>query len=247
MTALRLLILLLLAPPLAAQSLLVVGGGRDVPAATAWFVDQAAGPILVLDYEVDPDPGSVDDLQAAGATVTYRPVTSRAEADDPALAAEVRASGGVFLPGGNQARYVDHWQGTALQGAIQDLYASGGAVGGTSAGAMVLGEVVFDARGGSFGSREALRDPAGAPISLTTGFLSLLDGVLVDTHFYERGRIGRLLAMVARHHAESGQWITGLGLDDATAITVGHDGIAEVHGRGTVTVVSPEASAITTV
>ncbi|MEM0962314.1 MAG: Type 1 glutamine amidotransferase-like domain-containing protein [Bacteroidota bacterium] len=234
--------------PTAAQSLLLSGGGRAVPDAMAWFVDRVpGGRVVVLDYTDDTAVSSVNALRSAGADVTYLPVTSTQAANASATLETVRSAGGVFLPGGNQSRYIDLWRGTHLVDAVREVYASGGAVGGTSAGAMVLGEVVFDASRGSITSRQALHAPAHASLSLTTDFLRLADGVLFDTHVFERGRLGRLLGLIARHRADTGEWITGIGIDDGTAIGIDSNGIAEVFGEGTVVVMAPDASVNVTV
>ncbi len=221
-------------------SLLLVGGGSEAPGGYAWFIDHAPNNrVVVLDYADNPDSSIPGRLADEGAEVTYLPISSRVEADDPANRDAVLAADGVFLPGGDQWRYISRWKGTLIEEALQSVFDRGGVLGGTSAGAMVLSGVVFDAQNGSFSSREALLDPTTSYISLTDDFLSVLPDALVDTHFDERGRLGRLLAMLANYHAASGRWVTGIGLAYGTALAVTPDGVGEVLGGGTVALLYP--------
>ena len=250
MPALRVaLLLLVLAGGARAQgSLLLVGGGTEAPGGYAWFVAHAPNNhVVVLDYADNPGTSITGRLEDEGATVTYLPVPSQAAANDPANRDAVLAADGVFLPGGDQWRYVSRWKGTLIADALQAVFDRGGVLGGTSAGAMVLSEVVFDAQNGSFSSREALLDPTTSYISLTDDFLSVLPDALVDTHFDERGRLGRLLAMLANYHASSGQWVAGVGLAYGTALAVTPDGVGEVLGGGTVALLYPTDQTAATV
>ncbi len=235
------LLFLILAGSAHAQgSLLLVGGGSEAPGGYAWFVDHAPNNhVVVLDYADNPDSSIPGRLADEGATVTYLPIPSQAAANDPANRDAVLAADGVFLPGGDQWRYISRWKGTLIEEALQTVFDRGGVLGGTSAGAMVLSEVVFDARRGSFSSREALLNPTTTYISLTDDFLSVLPNALADTHFDERGRLGRLLAMLANYHTTAGRWITGIGLAYGTALAIPPDGIGEVLGGGTVALLYP--------
>jgi beta-aspartyl-peptidase (threonine type) len=103
-------------------------------------------------------------------------------------------------------------------------------LGGTSAGLAILGEWGYGAMdGGSITSPEALHDPAGPAVTLVDHFVTLaaLHGIVTDTHFTQRGRLGRLLAFVARvardHHTAA---VTGLGVDQDSALLVDADGDA---------------------
>jgi hypothetical protein len=81
-------------------------------------------------------------------------------------------------------------------------------------------------------------------MTFTTGFLELGAGVLFDTHFTERGRLGRLVSMVGRLHAEDGRDLLGVGVDDRTALCVYPDRTAEVIGEGAVTFVHRTAGSV---
>lgn len=155
-------------------------------------------------------------------------------AADSATYRAIKQCRGVFIKGGDQWDYVRAWKNTLTEQAIREVFLAGGVVAGTSAGAAVLGDVVFDARYGSAISRTALRNPRSQDLSLTVDFLRLVPGCLFDTHFYERGRIGRLLAMMARNQIDTGQRILGIGLESETALCISPDGTAEVMGAGSV-------------
>jgi cyanophycinase len=234
-------------------AVLLVGGGSenynswsDEP--YRWLVQHAANKrILILHYA---DASSFLPnyfLWLGAATATNLVINSRALADDSATYRAIVQADGLFLRGGDQWRYVELWKGTLAEQAIRQVYQRGGAIGGTSAGAAVLSAVAFDARITSVNPRSALRNPLNAGITFTEDFIGFVPGILADTHFYERGRIGRLLAMMAVYRQQTGKWITGVGIDDATALGVSADGSAEVFGSGVVTVLRPTPQTIFTV
>ena len=150
-----------------------------------------------------------------------RPRTRR-EAADPAVVAQLADATGVFMTGGNQSTLSGVVAGTPFGQAIKDAHQRGAVVGGTSAGASVQSEhmVAF----GRVGSTPKMR------MAQMSAGLGLLPELVIDQHFDERGRYGRLLTLVA--HAPH---LLGLGVDEDTAalITDGH--LLEVVGRGAVT------------
>jgi cyanophycinase len=152
-----------------------------------------------------------------------RPLT-RADANDEAAVEQVEYATGVFMTGGNQLRLSTVVGDTALGRAIITAHARGAVVGGTSAGASAISEhmVAFGASGES---------PKQRMVQMSAG-LGLLPGVVIDQHFEQRNRIGRLLSLVA--HSPG---LLGLGIDEDTAALVTSDQVLEVIGRGAVTVV----------
>ena len=72
-------------------------------------------------------------------------------------------------------------------------------------------------------------------------FLNLVPNVLFDTHFTERARHGRLIAMIYNQHYNSSRDLIGAGIDDRTAICISPDGIGEVMGSGAVTIFYKDA------
>ena len=111
----------------------------------------------------------------------------------------------------------------ALHARLAQANLRGAAVGGTSAGAVSLGEAAFDARFGSVTSAEALADPLHQDVSLTYPSFSVpeLSGVYVDSHFSDRDREGRLLVFLARFLTEKGRSdVVGIGLDERVAVVI---------------------------
>src|SRR4051794_26209585 len=149
---------------------------------------------------------------------------SRQQAQDRALSAAVERSTAVFMTGGNQTKLASIVVGTALGAAINAAHFRGAVVAGTSAGASICSEHMVSF--GSGGSTPKFR------IGQVSQGLGLLSGVIVDQHFTQRNRFGRLLALVA---ANPGQ--LGLGIDEDTAAIISASGLLEVIGRGVVTIV----------
>jgi cyanophycinase len=148
----------------------------------------------------------------------------RDEADDPALAAALQPATGVFLTGGNQSRLTQVVGGTRLGDAIANAHDRGAVLAGTSAGASAMAShmVAFGQSGST---------PKNRMVQLAAG-LGILPGLVIDQHFEQRGRIGRLLALVAQSPA-----LLGLGVDEDTCAIVHADHTMQVLGKGAVTIV----------
>ena len=152
-----------------------------------------------------------------------RPLT-REEANDPSMATALEDATGIFLTGGNQLRLSSVVGGTKLGAAILAAHERGVVVAGTSAGASAVSThmVAFGASGAT---------PKHRMVQISAG-LGLLNGVVVDQHFEQRTRLGRLLAVVAQSPS-----LVGLGLDEDTAAIVDAGQTLEVIGKGAVTIV----------
>ncbi len=148
----------------------------------------------------------------------------RDQADDQAVAAALSDATGVFLTGGNQLRLSAAVAGTRLGDAIHRAHDRGAVLAGTSAGASAMASHMM-----AFG--RAGESPKNRMAQLAAG-LGVLSGLVIDQHFAERGRFGRLLSVIA--HSPS---LVGIGLDEDTCAVVYGDGAMEVIGRGAVTVV----------
>jgi len=154
-----------------------------------------------------------------------RPLT-RDEANDPATVAAVADATGIFMTGGNQLRLSSMIGGTALGRSIIERHRHGAIVAGTSAGASAISTHMV-----SFGASGAT--PKQRMTQMSAG-LGLLAGVIIDQHFEQRNRIGRLLALVAQSPA-----LLGMGIDEDTAALVSPSGVMEVIGKGSVTILDP--------
>jgi len=168
------------------------------------------------------------DLGAA--RVDFLPITRRADCDHPRYLEMLDRASGVFLTGGNQLRLSTILGGTGIAQKIRRRNAAGVAVAGTSAGASIMSEHMI--AGGDSNSA-----PVEGAVSLAPG-LGLTNAVIIDQHFTQRNRLGRLLAASSYN-----PFLIGLGIDEDTAAFIGPDGVFEVVGSGTVTVV--DASGLT--
>lgn len=149
---------------------------------------------------------------------------SRAQSADPGLVAAVDRATAVFMTGGNQVKLATLVVGTPLGAAILAAHRRGALVAGTSAGASILSAHMV-----SFGSGGATPKFRVGQVSQGLG---LLDEVIVDQHFTQRNRFGRLFALIASNPAQ-----LGIGIDEDTAAIIRPSGLMEVKGRGVVTVV----------
>lgn len=152
------------------------------------------------------------------------PLFNREEADLPEVAKELANSTGIFLTGGDQSKIVHILHGTASLRAIVTVYEKGATIAGTSAGAAALSDPMI--AGGLRGSL-----PRSGMVKLAQG-LGLTTSLLIDQHFHQRDRLGRLLTAIM-----SFPHMLGIGVDEDTAAIVTPDGQASVIGRGTVTIV----------
>ncbi|MBS0194180.1 MAG: isoaspartyl peptidase/L-asparaginase [Proteobacteria bacterium] len=214
--------------------LLLMGGGDRNFDALRWFMAKAGhGHIVVLRASLGGEIGEEFFRKVGGIqSVQTFVFKDRDAASDPAILAALRHADGIFIAGGDQSRYVRYWRGTAVAAALDAHVRAGKPLGGTSAGLAMLGEYLYGSMdGGSQTSPAALADPLGDGNTIETGFLDLplLKGVITDTHFSERGRLGRLIAFVAKGEALAGHPLLGLGVDESAAVAVEGDGTGHVY------------------
>lgn len=152
------------------------------------------------------------------------PIETRADCERLAYLKAIEDATGVFLTGGNQLRLSTALGGTEVARAIRKASASGVVVAGTSAGAAFLSEHMI--AGGDEGPT-----PRAGMVTLAPG-LGLTNRVIIDQHFRQRDRLGRLLTALAYN-----PFAVGLGLDEDTCAVIGPDNTFEVVGEGAVTVV----------
>ncbi len=137
---------------------------------------------------------------------------------------QLETATGVFFTGGNQLRIATILGGTPAAKLIRERNAHGVHVGGTSAGASILSEhmIAFGKEGSS---------PRAGSVRLAPG-LGLTNRFIIDQHFRQRDRLGRLVAALAYN-----PFAIGIGLDEDTAAFIGPDNTLEVEGSGAITVV----------
>jgi cyanophycinase len=134
-------------------------------------------------------------------SVTTLVFDNRRAAFDAAVIETIRQAEALFIAGGDQSRYVRLWKGTPVADAINHVAAKPAPVGGTSAGMAILGEFSYSAMSAeSLTAEVALADPYAADVTLSRDFLVMpgLRGVITDQHLWERDRLGRTVALLAR-------------------------------------------------
>ena len=149
---------------------------------------------------------------------------TRRDADEPGRLARLRQSTGVFFTGGNQLRLSTLIGGTPVARAIRQMNAIGVPVAGTSAGAAFISEHMI-----AFGDEGST--PIAGSVRLAPG-LGLTNRFIIDQHFRQRDRLGRLLTALAYN-----PFAVGIGLDEDTAAFISADNTVEVEGSGGITVV----------
>lgn len=256
-------------PVSSAPSIVLKGGGYDVGEAFRWMIQQAGvapgtgGRFLVIratgsngyNAYIYSHAGTVDTTTPMGyenvggitlglSSAETLVIPSRTAAGDPFVLDTVSKASAIWIAGGNQADYYKHWKGTALETALREAIHRNIPVGGTSAGAAILGEYGFAALNGSVTSSQALSDPFNKYVTidpLNTGpkgsaarssFLNVpaLASAITDTHLNTRDRLGRLVTFVARigkgvcaGGIESYSSVRGIGLDEETALLISAD------------------------
>jgi cyanophycinase len=150
-------------------------------------------------------------------------VEDRAETLDPEKLRLFDGAAGVFFSGGDQLRISSQIGDTPIEQRVREIHERGGVIAGTSAGASMMSETMLVK--GTSGESHKIGDLHMAP------GLGLVRDVIIDQHFAERGRFGRLFGAVAHNPRE-----LGIGIDEDTALVL-QDGRFEVIGSGCVYVV----------
>ncbi len=216
-----------------AGALVIVGGGLRDPGILARFVDLAGGPeapIVVIPTAgggetYDESFRGLRGFREAGVTdLTVLHTTDRDEANAPAFVEPLRRARGVWFPGGRQWRLADAYLGTLVHDALRDVLDRGGVVGGSSAGATILGSYL--ARGDTAANTVMMGDHE-------VGFGFLRD-TAIDQHLLRRNRQFDLIEIIETHPE-----LLGIGLDEDTAIVVRGDSF-EVIGQSYVAIYDHE-------
>ncbi len=224
------------ATPKTEGGFVLMGGGGDVDEAFQWMDTKGGhGDFLVLRGSGgDGYQQYLDDITEANSVQTLVIKDAQA-ANDPFVVERVEKAEAVFLAGGDQWNYVGKWKDSALLDALNAAILKGVPIGGTSAGLAVLGQHVFTAEKNTVTPEEALADPYSEKITLSSDFLRapVLEGLITDSHFSERDRMGRLVSFMGRlQKDEELPTMRGVGVDEGTAALVSQDGSSRVVGKG---------------
>ncbi|MFZ0212540.1 MAG: Type 1 glutamine amidotransferase-like domain-containing protein [Candidatus Acidiferrales bacterium] len=221
----------------------LIGGGEDLDAAFQWLCQRSSGgDFLVLRASgTDAYNPYIQKLCRENSVATLI-IPSRDAAENPFVAKTIRAAAAIFIAGGDQANYINFWRGTPVQRELNSAIRRGVPVGGTSAGLAVLGEFAYTSQndkpnGSDLSSAMALANPFHPQVVIARNFLmiSALRGVITDSHFHARDRLGRTLVFMARILASGdAPRIHDIGIDQHTAVLLDPDGHAIVAGSGAV-------------
>jgi cyanophycinase-like exopeptidase len=219
----------------------LLGGGDDLDDAFRWLCEKAhGGDFLILRARGDDEYNAYVNNLCHLNSVSTLIIASRHAAQEPEVAAIIRSAEAVFIAGGDQALYVNFWQGTPVQEAINANLAAGKPIGGTSAGLAVLGEFVYGSLADkpddpNLSSPETIHNPYFERVTLVRNFLKTphLEGIITDSHFAKRDRLGRSLGFLARIMQDG--WSATpreIAVDEKSGVLVEADGKATIVGPG---------------
>lgn len=151
-------------------------------------------------------------------------IDNRNDANNDSVAQRISSATGVFFTGGDQLRITSILGGTKTFKALADVYKRGIPIIGTSAGASAMSSTMIVDGNSNSAARKCT-------LGMSPG-LGFLEQVIIDQHFEQRGRLGRLLVGVAQNPS-----VLGIGIDEDTAIKVNSNASFEVVGTNCVTVI----------
>lgn len=215
-----------------------MGGGSKLDPAYLFLCQRAnGGDFLILRADTEDDYAKKVNAEMlktcplnSAATIVF---SNREDSDDPKIIQIIEHAEAIFFAGGDQSNYVRFWQDTPVQDALNRHIAAGKPIGGSSAGLAILGEFSFSSMIDTIHSPEALADPYGNKVTLTRDFLRIpvLAGIITDTHFVKRERLGRLLVFMARIlHDDWAGHVRAIAVDENAAVLVELDGSAKIVG-----------------
>ena len=151
-------------------------------------------------------------------------IEERSDANKEENVEKILSAGGIFFTGGDQLRITSLLGGTKVYKTLHQAYLKGTLIAGTSAGASAVSQTMIVEGDDDEG-------PKRCTLKMAPG-MGLLSDVVIDQHFAQRGRTGRLLVAVAEN-----PYVLGVGIDEDTAIIVEPNDRFKVIGKGTVTVI----------
>jgi cyanophycinase len=156
-------------------------------------------------------------------------IADRDAANSAAVTDRILEADGIFISGGDQRRLMNLiWESDAFRALHVAFHLRGCCVGGTSAGAAALSRHMLVQ-----GEATRLPEKEAAELDIGLGFVA---GAIIDQHFSERGRLGRLLSVMAQRPQ-----MLGVGVDEDTALVIERGQSIEVIGKGAVTIVDGRA------
>jgi cyanophycinase len=194
-------------------SLVIVGGGRIPDEVRDRFMSLAGGKAAKLviiptaSESADRNEEEEDYLKPwrkySPASLTLLHTRSRAKADDPSFVKPITEATAIWFGGGDQVKLVAAYRGTAVEREFKSVLKRGGVIGGTSAGAAVMSDVMIE---------------GGNPKPDVGHGFGFVTNAVVDQHFLRRSRLNRLLAVLSERRN-----LIGIGIDESTAFILEGD------------------------
>lgn len=217
------------------QGSLVICGGATLPNQVIQrFVELAGGPearlvVIPTATAAAENPGELERRIAIWRAQPVKDLKilhtrSRETADDPDFASPLARATGVWFMGGAQARITDTYLGTRTEDELHEVLRRGGVIGGTSAGAAIMTEVM-------------IRSSRAGKVDVGEGF-GFLPNAVVDQHFLRRNREPRLMSVLADRPG-----YFGLGIDEETAVVI-QDRMLSVVGNSNAVVCLPQTDGL---
>ncbi|MFP4023246.1 MAG: T9SS type A sorting domain-containing protein [Thiohalospira sp.] len=224
--------------------ILIIGGGSENITSTTswnyeafnWAVDQSSNKkVAILHYSTTTS-SSFEDyfIDYCDASEVKSFVVNSSGANNTSLINEILEYDVFYLRGGDQWYYYSYWKGTLMEDAIHNKYNNGGVICGTSAGLAILSGVMFTAQYSSAYSHLCIKNTNHVAITLKNDFIEIMPGFIFDSHFTNRGRMGRLISFMAHWKKNNGENIVGIGVDEISALAIDENKNATVFGAGIV-------------
>ena len=213
-------------------NLIIIGGAedkyeeREILKKVASFINKEKDILLVATIATDYPKSSFSEYKKVFSKLNIKNIKelnikNRKDAEDDKKIELINQSKLIFFTGGDQLKITSLLGGTPIYHSLKEFAKKGGLIAGTSAGASMMSEnMILEG--------EDEESPKKCTLKMAPG-LGFIKGILIDQHFAQRGRIGRLLTGVAENPE-----ILGIGIDEDTAIVVNEKGNIEVIGNGAV-------------
>lgn len=215
------------------------GGGSDNEQAMQWMLERAmGGDILILrasgadgynNYFYSELGVNVNSVE----TILFH---NRSGSYDTQVLESIKNAEVIFIAGGDQSVYYDYWKESPVAEALQyAIDVKKICIGGTSAGMMILGGIIYAPTSGSATSQASLNNPFDSNIESLQNSpvldIPFLQNTIMDTHFDNRDRAGRLVTFMARVQSDFDIQAYAIACNEVTSICIDENGIASIYGE----------------
>lgn len=232
-----LLLIFSISTAFAQGKLFIIGGGKRPTAMVERMIAESgvakSGYIMILPFASEEQDSAIFyakiQFQKVGFTSVFGNIVAKNQVLSKSFLDSVTNAKCIYMPGGDQVKFMEIVQTTGLDKAIKKCYQNGGMIGGTSAGAAVMSQKMITGVELKYKNtteeteKDGFRTIEGNNIEISTG-LGFLKNAIIDQHFIKRKRQNRLIAVAI----ENPNFVC-VGIDEATAILV-INGTAEVIG-----------------